>query len=96
MKYAEAVEKLQEFLDTVNKELKKQREKIEPYQFQAGDVAEVKWNNGDVDKRFIVFVGGELVAIDLNDGRGATRGQRGFEAYGYRKIGELKDYFPRG
>jgi hypothetical protein len=74
----------------------KEQPKPKPYQFKAGDVAEFAHSTCK-EKRLMVEIKGELHAVDSASGFSACFvGQgdkdRTFEANGYRKVGEIKDY----
>ncbi len=62
-----------------------------PYIFKAGDVCET--SNGC--KRIIVSFGGSIRSLNVEDGHeivSSLVGQAHFDNYGYKKIGEIKDY----
>lgn len=81
-------------VDTVKEALKSAgifTEKKERYIFRAGDVVEYR-EYGMVSRRVIVNVSDELWGISVDSGRNTVKGQDNFEAYGYKKIGKLKNY----
>lgn len=65
----------------------------EPYQFQSGDVAEIDGRC----KRIICYAvlpvkQGDIFSINAISGNVESNGQKAFERFGYKKIGELKNY----
>ena len=71
--------------------LKKACKSEEKYIFKAGDVVEYR-ANGMVSRRVVVNVNDKLWGISVDNGRNTVTGQDNFEAFGYKKIGELKNY----
>jgi len=77
-----------ERLEAEIEQLKAEKTKEEKYIFKAGDVCELPQGS----KRLIVKFGSELWSINVNDGMAMAKGQKEFEHFCYKKIGELSDY----